>query len=416
MHAAGHDSEGLMADVLSPRVLLVTSREDAIREMEKIGVSEGGIEAMAGKAQALVVKIANAPCPVAHILKEQMLSLGADAAVSKGVLTHDVDSTDILLFGTPVQLRRLSEKLSYQMFRLPGLGEQIAALLETVSPQRHTVLNAGSHSIDLDDRARVVGILNVTPDSFSQDGFYLRPNAACEHAMKMIEAGADIIDVGGQSSRPGSEPVPEKEELTRVVPVIERLAGEWQGPICVDTYRARVAEEALEAGAAIVNDITALNAEPEIAGVAARFRAALILMHMKGTPATMQHDPSYEDLMGEITSYLHAAVVSAESAGVGADQIAVDPGIGFGKTTEHNLAVLRRLPELAVLGKPILVGPSRKSFIGNVLDLPIDERLEGTLAAAAYAVAQGARIVRVHDVGPVVRAVRLVEACLSARE
>ena len=195
--------------------------------------------------------------------------------------------------------------------------------------------------------------------------------------------------------------------------MIERIREKWSGPVSVDTSRASVAAAAIEAGASIVNDITAFTAEPEIARVTADTGAACVLMHMRGTPATMQNDPSYEDLVGEIALFLRAAVDRAESAGVGPDQIVIDPGIGFGKTTEHNLAILRHLPELRALGRPILVGPSRKSFIGNVLDLPVGERLEGTLATAAYAVVQGARIIRVHDVRPVVRAVRMVEACMT---
>jgi dihydropteroate synthase len=230
----------------------------------------------------------------------------------------------------------------------------------------------------------------------------------------MVGEGADVIDVGGQSSRPGSSEIPEAEELKRTIPVIERVHEEWRGPISVDTCRAKVAEEALKAGASIVNDITAFTAEPAIAQVTARFEAACVLMHMQGTPATMQEDPRYDDLMGQIAQFLSSAIRTAEAAGIGPDQIAVDPGIGFGKTTGHNLAILRHLPELRVLGKPILVGPSRKGFIGRVLDLPVEDRLEGTLAAAAYAVAQGARILRVHDVRPVVRAVKLVEACMSS--
>jgi dihydropteroate synthase len=258
-----------------------------------------------------------------------------------------------------------------------------------------------------------MGILNVTSDSFSDGGLYLRPTAALDHARGMIEEGADIIDVGGQSSRPGSHPIPEAEELKRVVPVVERVHEEWDGPISVDTYRAAVAEEALKAGASMVNDITAMTAEPTIAEVTSRFDAGCVLMHMQGTPQTMQHGPSYDDLMGEIAFFLCAAVERALAAGIAEDQIIVDPGLGFGKTTEHNLAILRHLPELSVLRRPILVGASRKSFIGKVLDLPVEDRLEGTLATAAYAVAQGARILRVHEVRPVLRTARMVEACLS---
>jgi len=403
-----------MTDTLSPRALLITSREDAAREMLKIGVCEGGVDAMEGKTRTLVIKVANATVPAAHVLKQQMLSLGGDAAVAKDVITHAVDSTDVLLMGTPRQMRDLTRKLSWQPFGLPELGERIGELLDALDGPGTSVLRAGAYTLNLSERVHFMGILNITPDSFSDGGEYLRPTAATERALAMIEEGADIIDIGGQSSRPGSQPVTEDEELKRVVPVIERLRKEWDGPLSIDTYRARVAEEALGAGASIVNDITAFTAEPRIGRVTADAGAAAVLMHMQGAPATMQKDPSYEDLMGEVAFFLKAAVERAAAAGLGDDQIAVDPGIGFGKTTEHNLGVLRRLPELAVLGKPILVGPSRKSFIGNVLDLPVGERLEGTLATAAYAVVQGARILRVHDVRPTVRAVRMVEACIAS--
>jgi dihydropteroate synthase len=403
-----------MSEVLSPRLLLITSLEDAAREMEKIGVSPGGVRAMAGKARTVAVKVAGASCPMAHVLKQQMLSLGGEAAVHKDVITHAVESADIILLGTHVQLAALAEKLSYQPFGLQALGEGIASLVETLAPKRHTVLRARTHLLDLGSRVHVMGILNVTPDSFSDGGHYLRPMAALDRAREMIEQGADIIDVGGQSSRPGSRPVLEEEELKRIVPLVERLREEWNGPISIDTYRAHVAEEALKAGAAIVNDITAMTSEPGIAEITSRYDAACVLMHMQGTPDTMQSNPCYDDLMGEIALFLSEAIGRATSAGIGDDQIVIDPGLGFGKTTNHNLTVLKHLPELAVLGKPVLVGPSRKRFIGKVLDLAVDDRLEGTLAACAYAVAQGTRILRVHDVGPVVRATKMVEACLSS--
>lgn len=403
-----------MTDVLSPRILLIDSREDAAREMRKIGVCDGGIDAMEGKSRTLVLKVAGASIPAAHVLKQQMLSIGGDAAVAKDVITHQVDSTDVLIMGTPNQIRDLVQKLQWQPFSLPELGTDIANLLDTLSERKRRILRARDHRLDLGTKARIMGILNVTPDSFSDGNSYTTPSSAVDRALEMVDEGADVIDVGGQSSRPGSRPVSEDEELARVIPVIERLRESWQGPISVDTYRAGVAETALAAGASIVNDITAFTAEPRIAEVTASAGAACVLMHMKGTPADMQSDPRYGDLMGEIAEVLGAAVKRAEEAGIGTDQIAVDPGIGFGKTTEHNLAILRHLPELAVLGMPILVGPSRKSFIGKVLDLPVEHRLEGTLATAAYAVAQGANILRVHDVRPVVRAVRMIEACMSS--
>jgi len=404
-----------MTDTLSPRILLIETPDDAAREMRRIGVCDGGVDAMVGKATTLVIKVAGATVPAAHVLKQQMLSLGGDAAVAKDVITHAVDSTDVLIMGTRNQIRSLAGKLGWQPFGLPELGKALTSLLATLEDTHTRSLRAREHVIDVGGRTQVMGILNVTPDSFSDGGSFATPSSAVEHALRMIDEGADIIDVGGQSSRPGSEEVEESEELSRTIPVIEKLRAEWKGPVSIDTYRSRVAEAALEAGASIVNDITAFTAEPSIANVAARFDAACVLMHMQGTPATMQLEPRYDDLMGEIAAFLGAAVERAVSAGIGSDQIAVDPGIGFGKTTEHNLAILRRLPELSVIGMPILIGTSRKAFIGKVLDLPVEQRLEGTLATAAYAVVQGARILRVHDVAPVVRAIRMVEACLSSR-
>jgi dihydropteroate synthase len=402
-----------MSDVLSPRVILVNSPGDAAREMEKVAVSPGGIRAMAGKARTVVIKVADASVPVAHVLKQQMLSLGGDAAVARDVLVHGVDSTDVLLLGTHVQMRELTKRLAWQPFDIPALGESIAALLDTIESDVPAVVRARDHELRVGERVHVMGVLNVTPDSFSDGGRFLEPSEALDHAMRMVEEGVDIIDVGGQSSRPGAGAIPEEEELERAVPVVARIAEEWDGPISIDTYRASVAERALDAGACIVNDITALLGDPGTADAVARGGAACVLMHMKGRPENMQKDPSYADVMGEIALFLHDAIVRAREAGVNDDRIVIDPGIGFGKTSEHNLAILKRLPELRALGKPLLVGTSRKAFIGKVLDLPVDERLEGTLATAAFAVAQGARILRVHDVRPTVRTARMIEACLS---
>jgi dihydropteroate synthase len=256
-------------------------------------------------------------------------------------------------------------------------------------------------------RVLVMGVLNVTPDSFSDGGAFLNPDAAADRALAMEREGADIIDIGGESSRPGAEPVPLEEELRRVLPVLERLRGRLRIPISIDTTKAEVAEAALQAGAEIVNDISALRFDPRMGEVVARSGAGLVLMHMRGTPKTMQQDPTYADVVAEVRDFLAQRVEHAVSLGIDRELIAIDPGIGFGKTVEHNLELLRRLPELCELGHPVLVGPSRKSFIGAVLDLPVEERLEGTLAACAVAVVRGADIVRVHDVRAVRRAVDL---------
>ena len=283
---------------------------------------------------------------------------------------------------------------------------------------------------DLGGRTLVMGIVNVTPDSFSDGGRYLDPAAAIAHGRRLIAEGAEIVDLGAESTRPGAEPVPAEEQLRRLLPVVEALAAEG-ACISVDTSSAAVARQALSAGAAIVNDVTALG-DPEMARVAADAGAGVVLMHMRGTPRTMQHDPRYEDAAREVTEWLGARLESARRAGVEVERVALDPGIGFGKTPRHNFELLARLEELAALGRPVVVGVSRKSFLGKgagaaaagagaaiehapLLDLPPDQRLEGGLAATAIAVFLGAQIVRTHDVAATVRAVRIAEQLRAAR-
>jgi dihydropteroate synthase len=259
-----------------------------------------------------------------------------------------------------------------------------------------------------------MGIVNVTPDSFSDGGAYLDPDRAVDHALDLACKGADILDVGGESTRPGSLPVTEGEELGRVIPVIRGLRKKTGVLISVDTAKSAVARAALDAGADIINDTSALRSDPDMAGLVARSGAAVILMHMKGTPRTMQKSPRYDDLLGEVRSFLAERIRAAEAAGIPAERIIVDPGIGFGKTAEHNLTLLNRLDAFQDLGRPVCVGFSRKAFIGRVLGLPPEERLEGTIATAVISVSCNAHILRVHDVGPVVKAVRMAEAIFGA--
>ena len=271
-------------------------------------------------------------------------------------------------------------------------------------------LRCGKHVLEVGQRTLVMGVINVTPDSFSGDGLAGRPGAAVEQGLRMVEDGADILDVGGQSTRPGSEPISVEEELRRVMPVVEGLAARVGVPISIDTCTGEVAEAACEAGACIINDITGLGHEPRMPEIAAKAGAAVVIMHMKGTPKTMQQNPQYADVIGEITAYLRERAQLAMRAGVGEDRIVVDPGIGFGKTLEHNLEILRRLKEFKSLGFPLLVGTSRKSMIGAVLDLPADQRVEGTAATVALAIANGADIVRVHDVLQMARVAKMADA------
>ena len=269
---------------------------------------------------------------------------------------------------------------------------------------------------DLARRALVMGILNVTPDSFSDRGRHADPGAAFERALAMIEEGADVIDVGGESTRPGSVVVPALEEIARIRPLLERLAPSCPVPISIDTRKTEVARIALDLGAAILNDVSGLRIDPaggeghERAALAARHGAGLVLMHMQGDPQTMQKNPRYGDVVGEVRGFLYDAARRAEEVGVAREAIALDPGIGFGKSTEQSVALLRHVADLASSGYPLLIGVSRKSLFGKLFDLGVDERLEAGLAAAVACVMRGARIIRTHDVKATVRALRTVEA------
>lgn len=283
-------------------------------------------------------------------------------------------------------------------------------------------ITCGRHTLELGSTACIMGILNTTPDSFSDGGKFNSLDRALTQARELVAAGAHILDIGGESSRPFAEPVCEAEELDRTIPVIEAIAGEIEVPISIDTVKSGVARAALDAGAAIINDISAFEKDPAMADLAAQRGVPVVLMHMKGTPETMQINPSYDDLMGEITSYLSARVAFALEKGVARDKIILDPGIGFGKTVAHNLVLIKELKQLLDLGFPVLMGPSRKSFIQTILTRttdreagPKDPRTEtGTLAAVAASLMNGAHIVRVHDVAQVSPFTRIIDAVRNA--
>jgi dihydropteroate synthase len=283
-------------------------------------------------------------------------------------------------------------------------------------------LNCGPKVLELGRRSAVMGIVNVTPDSFSDGGHFFNDDAAVEHGQRLSAAGADIIDIGGESTRPFSDPVSIEEELRRVVPVIEALAARIQVPISIDTTKAAVAKGALDAGATIINDVSALRADPEMAPLAAEYGAPVVLMHMLGEPKTMQLAPVYDDLIVEIRQFFEEALQRASAAGIARDKLVIDPGIGFGKTREHNLLLIKNLSAFEALEVPILIGPSRKAFIRKILtpeggkevgaDQPIVEI--GTQATVAAAVLNGAHIVRVHNVAGTVATLKIIDAILNA--
>jgi dihydropteroate synthase len=287
---------------------------------------------------------------------------------------------------------------------------QLATLAPATSEQGGAKLTTRHGSVDFSRRTVVMAILNITPDSFYDGGRHGEVSQAIRDGLSMAEGGAEIIDIGGESTRPGSRPVSEDEELARVLPVLHGLRREVKVPISIDTYKSKVAQRALEAGADMINDISALRFDPEMISVVAREQVPVVLMHMQGTPRTMQAEPRYDDVVREVRDFLAAQLYKALDEGIAQQAVVIDPGIGFGKTLEHNLALLRGLPALAALGQPVLVGASRKAFVGKILDLDPEERLEGSLAAAVAAILNGANILRVHDVRETVRAARVADA------
>ncbi|MEE8606776.1 MAG: dihydropteroate synthase [Nitrospiraceae bacterium] len=277
------------------------------------------------------------------------------------------------------------------------------------------VLEARGRAIALDAVPLVMGVLNVTPDSFWEGGRHFSVPAAVKHACDMVEQGADLLDIGAESSRPGSDSISAEEELRRLLPVLEEVCRRVSVPVSVDTTKAEVARRALDGGAALVNDISALRFDPEMGQVVAQKRAGLVLMHMQGTPKDMQRAPHYEDVVEEVRSFFEERMRAAAAFGIRPEQILLDPGIGFGKNLDHNLELLAHLDTFVRVGPPVLVGVSRKAFIGSALNRHVDERLMGTAAAVAVAVLRGARVVRVHEVGEMRDVIRMVDAIARRR-
>ena len=400
------------------RVLEVKlSRQQDIRElMRRIRVDAYGIKIMLPKAVSCLIKLDSISNIKANILKQEMLSLGGDAAIARTALTGGIKTTDCLLMGNLAQFGRLSEKLKVQPFGLDGLARQLTLALTNYQKENFR-LDLGRYKLNLNaGDAAIMGILNLTPDSFSGDGLYsssVDAGKAVDIASKMACDGADIIDIGGESSRPGAKAVNAREELKRVIPALKLIVKLVKAPVSVDTYKPDVAEAALSSGAVIVNDITGLR-DQKLAKVIARHNAAVVIMHMRGNPRTMQENPQYSSVVDEIIDFLSLAIKRALEAGIEREKIIVDPGLGFGKSLQHNLEILRRLDEFKVLGRPIMVGASRKSFIGKILDADVSERLCGTVSASVAAVAQGAKLIRVHDVSAAYQALRVLSAIDNA--
>lgn len=398
----------------NPRVIHIADLRQAAVELERVGADRQGCRFMAPKAVHRLIKVESLTPRAANLLKQEMLAKGGEAAVSRGTADWSVERTDALLMGTVRQFRLLIRKLKLQPFGLARLAGELEAVLRHLEGPTGPDIPCGPLTLQPGSRTYVMGILNVTPDSFSDGGQFAEAEAAVARALEMGAQGADIIDVGAESTRPGHTPLTAEEELARLLPVLDRLRGRLTVPISVDTYKAEVAREALRRGAHLINDVGGLNLDPEIAVVAAEFGVPLVIMHglaehRQGSP------PRYPSIMGELTAFFRRKLELAAQAGVPPERVIIDPGVGFGKTLEHNLEIMQRLAELRSLGRPILLGTSRKSMIGKVLDLPVGERLEGTAATVALGIAGGADVVRVHDVREMVRVTRMSDAIVRCR-
>ncbi len=385
------------------RVLSQLRREKIESIMDSMGVEEKGREIMDPKGIYRLIYAEGLDPRAANIVKQEFLSVGGEAAVSWEALNMSEENSKILMMGTLRHYSRVVDKLREQPFNLQVLADEIEDVLENFgNPSTHPYMD------EFGDGCKVMGILNVTPDSFYDGKEYERKEEAVRRAVEMVENGADIIDIGGESTRPGSERISVKEEKERVIPVIEELSDNIDVPMSIDTYKPEVAEAAVSSGADMVNDVFGLRKKgmPE---TVADLGVPVIIMHMQGTPGNMQEDPTYENVVHDIYSFFVDRIEEAVEAGIEKKNLILDPGIGFGKTLEHNLEIIKRLDEFTSLGRPLLLGASRKSFLGQVLGKDAGERLYGSLAAASIAVERGVSILRVHDVDETADVVKTVE-------
>lgn len=371
--------------------------ESAETVIQNIGFDKSYIKNALLKYKFNLYKIHDLTCQQAIIIKQIALSIGADAAVHREVITCKVAKTDILIGCTDSQLKILCEKLKKQPFKLAKLAEN---LIEILNKKTHSPIKIREKTFDWSKKTYLMGILNVTPDSFSDGGKFNTPEKAFEQAKILIESGADIIDIGGESTKPFSKQISIEEEINRVIPVIQKIRDFNKNiPISIDTRNSLTAKESLKAGADIINDISGLEWDLKMTEVALEFSAPVIIMHSKSSPDIMQINPAYEkNIIDSIYESLSDKVKKAVSFGIKTENIIIDPGIGFGKTFEHNIEIIKRISEFKSLGCPLLVGISRKSFISNILNKVSEEREEANIAVNSFLASQGVNIIRVHDV------------------
>lgn len=391
--------------------------KELLFEIDRIGADRRSYPYFAAKDETLLLAAKDIDVRAANALKQEMLSRGGDIIVHKRTIDCGVTRTDALLMGTPGQFSRLLEKLGSMPYW--GLAEFKAALGTALRNLRRRAWNIplpGGRTLSLGDKTRIMGILNVTGDSFFPGSRHLDPGDAVRRALSQLEEGADLVDIGGESTRPGAPDIPPEDEIARVVPVISKIRRlRPQSILSIDTRKASVAEAAVKAGADIVNDVSGLRYDPGMARTLSKLRVPVILMHSRKTPGTMQESPAYSDTVSDVWDELGQVLENAVRAGIDKEAVILDPGLGFAKNAEHNLSLLKHIKAFRTLGRPLLVGHSRKSTIGQVLSVPSPEdRLEGTLAITALCAWQGIPLVRVHDVRENSRVAKMIEAIRKA--
>jgi dihydropteroate synthase len=384
----------------------IASLGDLKRHLGELDLSAEDIEKLSDSFLYFTIKLEGIDTRAANIMKTTLETLGGGIAMNRGALEFTQRETNVILSGSRRTLQLLAARLKGQSYGLDGVSAEI---LSCINSSNRTI-SWGARTLDFTHKTYVMGILNCTPDSFYPGSRSATLKEAMKNAREMIDAGVDIIDVGGESTRPGSEPVPEDEEIRRVIPVVQALRSESGVMVSVDTRRKEIAERALDAGADIINDISGLRHSEDLARLVARRKVPIVLMHMRGTPKTMQKTPHYKNAISEILRELQQSIAAAIGAGIAPEMIIVDPGIGFGKRIQDNLRIIRELASLKSLAFPILVGLSRKSFIGEILDRPVEKRLIGTVTANTLAILNGANIIRVHDVSDAVEMVKIIDS------
>jgi dihydropteroate synthase len=393
------------------RQIFIGNKEEAAAEFRSIGATAEGAKIMSEKFVNLAIRADGIQNKAVNILKQEMLARNGDVAVSKNALYSSAEKSDVIIFGSEKSIRNLADKIKLQPFGLKAMSLELDRFLDNLQKSKSkSILKIADKSFDLANETVIMGILNMTPDSFFDGGKYSKIENAFERADKIVNEGAHIIDVGGMSTRPGSKSISIDEELERTIPLINYIKKNHDILISIDTFRSEVAESALKEGADVINDISSLMLDEKMKLAAVKSHASIILMHMKGTPETMQKNPVYSDVISEIYNFFVTRTNIAISAGIKQENIIIDPGLGFGKTPEHNFKIIKKLSDFKSLGYPVLIGASRKSFTGLLLKLSPENRLEGSLAAAVLCVLNGANILRVHDVKETIRAISIVKA------